>query len=628
MTPPQENTGTLTATEVVLRYESLQDQGQPVTPESLCEQLGCPQLLAEVKQQIRNLRLIEQFLSCTTADYRTPAGPVSEALVGPELPCQIDQYEILHRLGQGGFGVVWRAEDKELGRAVAIKIPRPDRGFSQETISLFYKEARKAAALDHPNIVRVYHARRLGKTFFLVSQFIDGGTLAARMAAKPCSAEESACLVAQVAEALHHAHLQGLVHRDVKPGNILLGRDLKPYLTDFGLAATEEEQLKEPASILGTVAYMSPEQAAGGNNRVDARTDIYSLGVVLYELLTRRLPFVATNTQEYLEQIRHREPRPPRTIDDSLPPELERICLKCLAKSVADRYTTGADLAADLCRWLGRDSAAPPPVVPPIALVPTERRSLTWPRRLLLPTAGVLAALGLVLLVVWKPWDSPSNSRPEGKPEPGGGAAIPEPGVWHNLLDKEPTTLIHPKQVFLKQFDPGKSLFWNTMGDCLFRLGSAPTPDYEVEITVEQSRLIGHRGLFLGCRPLAQEGKQHSYECQAILLLGPGKGGRGAVLGRRILVFNDKTNRVHRLEPLGPDIPLPSLSPQKITLAVRVNQGRLAWVAVNQQEVKGLQPALLPGRPTPLVGDFGIFADQDNGWLKGAVWQLVKGDPS
>src|SRR5262249_30285946 len=129
MTPQQENTGTPTATEVVLRFESLQDQGTPVTPESLCEQLGCPQLLDEVKQQIRNLHLIEQFLSCTTTDYQTPSGPVAESPVSPELPCQLDQYEILHRLGQGGFGVVWRGEDTELGRPVAIKIPRPDRGF-------------------------------------------------------------------------------------------------------------------------------------------------------------------------------------------------------------------------------------------------------------------------------------------------------------------------------------------------------------------------------------------------------------------------------------------------------------------------------------------------------------------
>jgi eukaryotic-like serine/threonine-protein kinase len=633
MGPQHEDTGTSTATAVVLRYASLRDRGEDITPEALCLQMGCPHLLDEVKRQLRDLESIEQCLRGPTTDYRAPAPPPAGGEASPPAPVTIDHYEILNALGRGGFGLVWRALDTELGRIVALKVPRPDRGFSEEKLSLFYKEARKAAALDHPNIVRIYHAKRLGKTFFLVSEFIGGGNLGARSAEKPLSAEQAARLVAQVADALHHAHLRGFVHRDVKPGNILLNQDLKPYLADFGLAVTEEEQLEETPGIFGTVAYMSPEQAEAGNRRVDARTDVYSLGVVLYELLTGRLPFVAKTTPDYLEQIRHREPRPPRTINDSIPAELERICLKCLAKAVADRYTTAADLAADLRRWLERGSAPAAPPASPLAAVSTQVWTAPPRRRWLLPAAaGALALLGVVLLLVFKPWDDSPGPRPAGaggttRPQNGArvrepGAARPEPGKWHNLLEKEPDVLISPKNDFVKRFDRGKKYFWHTMGDCVFRLGSTEALDYEVEITLEQSRLSGHRGLFLGRRALTPEGKTHQSEAQVILFIGPGKPGNGAMLKRHRAVFNEKTRRAHFPDQLSPDVSLPGLSPQKITLAVRVEQGRLARVTVNQDEVKGLDLARQPGRPAPLVGDFGVYANHENAWLTEANWKV------
>jgi formylglycine-generating enzyme required for sulfatase activity/energy-coupling factor transporter ATP-binding protein EcfA2/predicted Ser/Thr protein kinase len=267
-------------------------------------------------------------------------------------PERIGRYRVERLLGQGGFGLVYLAYDDQLDRSVAIKVPHAHLIVRPGDAEAYLAEARTVANLDHPNIVPVYDVGGTGQfPCYVVSKFIDGTSLAARLAQSRLSPREAVELVATVAEALQHAHKQGLVHRDIKPGNILLDKAGKPFVMDFGLALRERDVGKEPC-FAGTPAYMSPEQARGEGHRVDGRSDIFSLGIMFYELLTGRRPFQGDSSAEVLEKIATIEARPPRQWDDTIPKELERICLKSLSKRASERYTTSKDMADDLRYWL------------------------------------------------------------------------------------------------------------------------------------------------------------------------------------------------------------------------------------------------------------------------------------
>lgn len=360
--------------EIVAQYESVRAWGQNVSLSQLCG--DCPDLVEKVARRIAALesvdKLLEELEATPIPADHTPCDAETEGLRTHDPPSTLGRYELKELVGQGGFGQVWLGWDTDLLRHVAVKIPRLHRLSAVVQGKLFLEEARKAAKLCHPGIVPVFDYGRDGHYYYIVSQWVDGPSLANRIKDGRLPFDESARIVAEVAEALHHAHLRDLVHRDIKPGNILLDSQGKAYVTDFGIAVTEKELLEDSGTIIGTLGYMAPEQAAGQSRRVTPRTDIYSLGVVFYQLLTGRLPSRWEQPTKLRRQEFEVRTKPPRTIDDNIPAELERVCLKAIAKDPRQRYSSGAEVIEDLHHWQAEQAgsidtlANPPPLPPPV----------------------------------------------------------------------------------------------------------------------------------------------------------------------------------------------------------------------------------------------------------------------
>lgn len=274
------------------------------------------------------------------------------------LPSQLGDYELLEELGRGGMGVVFRARQISLGREVAIKMILRGQLAQSAERERFQAEAQAAAKLDHPGIVPVYEVGEIeGRPYFSM-KYIRGTTLAQRLAEGPLPAREAAKMLVAVARAIHFAHEKGVLHRDLKPSNILIDEQGHPHVTDFGLAKqiSDEPSLTRTGAILGTPAYMAPEQAAGNRGQVGPASDVYSLGVVLYHMLTGRPPFQGASPVETVLMVLEQDPVPPRMLNQHADRDLEMICLRCLQKPTDLRYASAAALARDLDAFLNDES--------------------------------------------------------------------------------------------------------------------------------------------------------------------------------------------------------------------------------------------------------------------------------
>lgn len=342
--------------ELLLQWEEAWEHGEDISASQLCE--NAPELLDELQAKIDDLKKMSWMTkNGESEDADAPDELISKTLGG--------RYRIESLIASGGFGRVYKAFDPELERHVAIKVPsRPN-----DDVSALVEEARRVAKLRHPGIVAVHDVGTDDGVCFIVSDLIEGNSLAEVITEERPSVRDSVLLVAQIADNLQAAHDEGFVHRDITPANILIDVNGNPLLTDFGIAATGDDLAAGTTATSGTLPYMAPEQVAGESQLIDARTDIYSLAVVLYELLTGESPYPARTPLAMREQILFRVPRPVRELNSAVSSSTEAVCMKCLAKHPADRFGTASELAVALrnslsartinvAKWLPQIAAA------------------------------------------------------------------------------------------------------------------------------------------------------------------------------------------------------------------------------------------------------------------------------
>ena len=351
---------------------------------------------------------------CTACALETALGIFPDAVSETaehsrrEFQGSLGDYELLGEIGRGGQGVVFRALQKSLNRTVALKIIGLGQWASEAHIKRFRLEAEAAAGLDHPCIVPIYEVDEHEGSCYFSMKLVEGGQLDDVVRRTPMSCRQAAELMAKVARTVHYAHEHGILHRDIKPGNILLDAKGEPHLTDFGLARLlqSESTVTHTLEVLGTPSYMAPEQAAGNKSKLTSATDVYGVGAVLYQLLTSHPPFAGRTTYETVRSVLETEPRPPRTWNPNVDRDLSTICLKCLEKDPTRRYDSAYALAEDLERWLKHQ---------PIRARHTGvfTRGKKWCRRN--PTTALLAALLLALsttvgVMIWKSRPTPPLS--------------------------------------------------------------------------------------------------------------------------------------------------------------------------------------------------------------------------
>src|SRR5437868_15328589 len=346
---------------------------------------------------------------------RADKAAAQKATRAAELLGELGDYELLEEIGRGGQGVVFRARQKSLNRTVALKVISLGQWASRAHLKRFRLEAEAAAKLEHPGIVPIHEVGERDGSCYFSMKFVEGGQLDEVVRRAPMSIRQAAELIVKVARTVHYAHEHGILHRDIKPGNILLDAKGEPHLTDFGLARLLETEgsVTQTLDVIGTPSYMAPEQAVGNNTGVSNATDVYGIGAVLYQLLTGHPPFAGGTTYETIKLVLDTEPRPPRLWNRKIDRDLSTICLKCLEKDPTRRYASALALAEDLEHWLRHE-----PIRARHAGIFT--RGKKWLRRN--PTTAALIALSLAFaatvgVMIWK-----GESE---RPPPAGIAVLP-----------------------------------------------------------------------------------------------------------------------------------------------------------------------------------------------------------
>src|SRR5215831_6673427 len=316
---------------------------------------------------------------------------------------EFGDYELLEEVGRGGQGVVFRARQKSLDRTVALKVIRLGQWASKAHLKRFRLEAEAAARLEHPGIVPIHEVGERDGSCYFSMKFVEGGQLdeVARRESRSFGIRRAVELIAKVARTVHYAHEHGILHRDIKPGNILLDQKGEPHLTDFGLARLVETEstVTRTMEVLGTPSYMAPEQAVGNNDAVTSVTDVYGLGAVLYQLLTSHPPFAGGTTYETIKLLLDAEPRQPRLLNPKIDRELSTICLKGLEKDPKRRYSSALALAEDLEHWLKHE-----PILARHTGIFT--RGKKWVRRNPAIAALIAALVALAAAMGWNVWKS------------------------------------------------------------------------------------------------------------------------------------------------------------------------------------------------------------------------------
>src|SRR5262245_58895898 len=322
---------------------------QEATPEEVCS--AYPDLLPVVRQRWRQI-----CRARTELDAHLPVSPQGSPLPPTEdLPLpEIPGYKVESVLGHGGMGIVFCARHLRLGRLVALKMTRAGSYAGPQERERFQREVEAVAALRHPNVVQVYDVGDVNGRQYFTMELMEGGSLARKLAGALQPPRQSATLLATLAGAIQAAHEAGLIHRDLKPDNVLLTADGRPKVADFGLARRldADECLTLAGAVIGTPSYTAPEQARGDRGAVGPRTDVYTLGAILYECLTGKPPFRAATAAATLHQVVAAEPVAPRRLNPSIPRDLETVCLKCLRKEPERRYSSALEFADDLHRFL------------------------------------------------------------------------------------------------------------------------------------------------------------------------------------------------------------------------------------------------------------------------------------